>query len=257
MRGPQRLRPSARRGCMVPDLAGEIAFHDDALRQARLIAAEHALFRSSPLNPWIGEISLIAAAVVVFVSTDIDDLALLAGWFSDRTYKTSHILLGQLLGIGALVAISVALGLMGIFVPRPALGALGVLPIGVGLLRLMRPQSESGEDRKVGSATGSILSVGSVTLAHGSDNLAVYVPFFAAVRTAFEMATIVVVFLVMTVAWVAMARRFARHPLWGTFLQRWGRRIVPWMLILLGAGIVYEAGTIAWLMEGAHWSGPR
>ncbi|HEY1887211.1 MAG TPA: cadmium resistance transporter, partial [Roseiarcus sp.] len=151
------------------------------------------------LDSWIGEISLIAAAAVVFVSTDIDDLALLTGWFSDRTHKTSHILLGQLLGIGTLVAISVALGLMGFFVARPALGALGVLPIGVGLLRLTRPQSERGEG-KVKSATTSVLSVGGVTLAHGSDNLAVYVPFFAAARTVFEMATIVVVFFVMTVA---------------------------------------------------------
>lgn len=200
------------------------------------------------------EISLVAAAAVVFVSTDTDDLALLAGWFSDRTYRTSHILLGQLLGIGALVAISVALGLMGFFVARPVLGALGVLPIGVGLMRLMRPQSES-DEATVGSATASVLSVGSVTLAHGSDNLAVYVPFFAAVRTVFEMATIVVVFLVMTVAWVAMARWFARHPLWGTSVQRWGRRVVPWILILLGVGIIYEAGTIAWLMGGGRWAG--
>jgi cadmium resistance protein CadD (predicted permease) len=207
-------------------------------------------------DSWMPEISLMAAAAVVFVSTDIDDLALLAGWFSDRRYRTSHILLGQLLGIGTLVAISVALGLLGFFVARPALGTLGVLPIGVGLIRLMRPQSESDEDT-VGSATASILSVGSVTLAHGSDNLAVYVPFFAAVRTVFEMATIVVVFLVMTVAWVAMARGFARHPLWGAFLQRWGRRVVPWLLILLGAGIVYEAGTVAWLTEGAGWSVSR
>jgi cadmium resistance protein CadD (predicted permease) len=207
------------------------------------------------LDSWMPEISLIAAAAVVFVSTDMDDLALLAGWFSDPKYKTSHILLGQLLGIGALVAISVALGLMGFFLPRPALGALGVLPIGVGLMRLMRPQNESGEDA-VGSATASVLSVGSVTLAHGSDNLAIYVPFFAAAPTVFEMATIVVVFLVMTVAWVALARWFARHPLWGGSVQRWGRRVVPWLLILLGAGIIYEAGAIPWLMEGARWSGP-
>ena len=100
---------------------------------------------SPNLDSWIAEISLMAAAAVVFVSTDLDDLALLAGWFSDRTYRTSHILLGQLLGVGALVAISVALGLMGFFVARPALGALGVLPIGVGLSRLMRRKSESDE----------------------------------------------------------------------------------------------------------------
>ena len=209
------------------------------------------------LDSWTPEISLVAAAAIVFVSTDIDDLALLTGWFSDPRYRTSHILLGQLLGIGALVAISVALGLVGFFVARPALGALGVLPIGVGLIRLTHPQSESDGRHKVGSATASVLSVGGVTLAHGSDNLAVYVPFFAAVRTVFDMATIGVVFLVMTVAWVAMARWFARHPLWGTSVQRWGRRVVPWLLILLGAGIIYEAGAIAWLMEGARWSMSR
>jgi cadmium resistance protein CadD (predicted permease) len=209
------------------------------------------LISSPNIDPSTAEISLVAAAAVVFVSTDIDDLALLTGWFSDRTYRTSHILLGQLLGIAALVAISVALGLMGFLLPGPALGALGVLPIGVGLLRLIRPRGGSDEER-VGSAAASILSVGGVTLAHGSDNLAVYVPFFAAARTVFEIATIVVVFLVMTVAWVAMARWFARNPRWGASVQRWGHRVVPWILILLGAGIIYEAGTIPWLMEGAR-----
>ena len=209
------------------------------------------------LDSWTAGISLVAAAAVVFVATDIDDLALLTAWFSDRTYRTSHILFGQLLGIGALVAISVALGLMGFFVPRPALGVLGVLPIGVGLLRLMRPQRESAEGEKVRSATASILSVGSVTIAHGSDNLAVYVPFFATARTVFDMATIAAVFLVMTAAWVAVARWLARNPLWGTSVQRWGRRVVPWMLILLGAGIIHEAGTIPWLIGGTGWSGRR
>ena len=77
-------------------------------------------------------------------------------------------------------------------------------------------------------------------------------PFFAAARAVFEIAMIVVVFLVMTVAWVAMARWFARHPLWGASVQRGGHRVVPWILILLGAGIIYEAGTVAWLMEGAR-----
>jgi len=131
------------------------------------------------------------------------------------------------------------------------LGALGVLPIGVGVLRLIRPRSE-GDEGGAGSAAASVLSVGSVTLAHGSDNLAVYVPFFAAARTIPEIVTIVVVFLVMTLAWVALARWLVRHPLWGLWVQRWGRRLVPWMLILLGAGIIYEAATIPWLMQGAR-----
>ena len=211
------------------------------------------LISSPDIDSSIAVISLMSAAAVVFVSTDLDDLAVLAGWFSDRTHKTSHILLGQLMGIGALVALSMGLGLLGFFVARPALGALGVLPIGIGVLRLIRPLRECDDD-EVRSATASVLSVASVTVAHGSDNLAVYVPFFAAARTLPAVATIVVVFLVMTLAWVALARWFVRHPLWGTLVQRWGRRVAPWMLILLGAGIIYEADTIPWLMGGAQSS---
>jgi cadmium resistance protein CadD (predicted permease) len=86
---------------------------------------------------------------------NIDDLALLAGWFSDRACKTSHIVVGQLLGIGALTAISMAL-----------------LPIGVGVSRLLLRRSEDGENDKAGSPAASILSVTGVTIAHGSDDIA-------------------------------------------------------------------------------------
>ena len=39
---------------------------------------------------------------------------------------------------------------MGFLLPRPALGALGVLPIGVGLLRLIHPRGEGDEDGTMG-----------------------------------------------------------------------------------------------------------
>jgi cadmium resistance protein CadD (predicted permease) len=202
---------------------------------------------SSIASPILDHISLAAGAAFAFVSTDIDDLVLLAGWFSDRTYKTRHIALGQLLGIATLVAISLAIALLGFFFPEPVLGMLGAVPIGIGAWRLIRPDDDD-DNEKAGSATAGVLSVAGVAVAHGSDNIAIYVPFFAANRTAIEIATIVAVFLVMTLAWIALARWIVRHPKWGEFVERWGRRLVPWFLILLGAGIVYEAGTIPWLL---------
>lgn len=198
-------------------------------------------------SPILGHISLVAGAAIAFVASDIDDLALLAAWFSDRTYKTRHIVLGQLLGIATLLAISLAIALSGFFLAEPALGTLGAIPIGIGAWRLIRPDDED-SDEEAGSATASVLSIAGVTVAHGSDNIAIYVPFFAANRATPEITTIVGVFLVMTLAWIALARWIVRHPLWGTSVQRWGRRVVPWLLILLGAGILYETGAIPWLM---------
>jgi cadmium resistance protein CadD (predicted permease) len=194
-------------------------------------------------------LSLVAAAALAFVSTDLDDLALLAAWFSDRTNKTSHIVVGQLLGIAALSAASVAIALFGLLLPRPALGALGLLPIGIGVMKLIRPEDDD-DEKSAGSATASILSIAGVAIANGGDNLAIYVPFFAAARNVFEIATIVLVFLVMTLAWIALARWFVRHPVWGELVERWGHRVVPWLLIVLGAGILYEAETIGWLLNG-------
>jgi cadmium resistance protein CadD (predicted permease) len=195
---------------------------------------------SSPLPP------VLAAAVATFVATNIDDLVLLTGWFSDRSYRACHIAIGQFLGIATLIAVSALLGLAGLFVPTPILGILGLIPAGIGISRLIR--NRRNENDQAGSAAKSVLAVAGVTIAHGSDNIAIYVPFLATQTTAGMFATVVVFFL-MTGVWVVLARWFVRHPAWGSAVQSWGHRIVPWVLILLGASIVYGAGTIGWLAQ--------
>jgi len=71
--------------------------------------------------------AVLAAAVATFVATNIDDLVLLTGWFSDGSYRTRHIAVGQLLGVAALIAVSGLLGLTGLLVPTPIVGILGVV----------------------------------------------------------------------------------------------------------------------------------
>lgn len=99
-----------------------------------------------------------------------------------------------------------------------------------------------------GSAAKSVLAVAGVTIAHGSDNIAIYVPTLAT-QTTVGMFTTVAVFFLMTGVWLVLARWFVRHPAWGQVVQSYGHRIVPWALILLGASIVYEAVTIGWLVR--------
>jgi cadmium resistance protein CadD (predicted permease) len=193
--------------------------------------------------------TLLAAAAATFVATNIDDLVLLTGWFSDRSYRGRHIAVGQFLGIATLIAASALLGLAGLLVPTPIMGILGVVPAGIGISRLIR--SRMTQNHHAYSATKGVLAVAGVTIAHGSDNIAIYVPLFAT-QTAVGMFTIAAVFLLMTGAWVVLARWFVHHPAWGPAVQSWGRRIVPWVLILLGASIVYGAGTIGWLAKDSR-----
>jgi hypothetical protein len=65
-----------------------------------------------------------------------------------------------------------------------------------------------------GSAAKSVLAVAGVTIAHGSDNIAIYVPILAT-QTTVGIFTTVAVFFLLTGVWLVLARWFVRHPALG------------------------------------------
>jgi cadmium resistance protein CadD (predicted permease) len=73
--------------------------------------------------------SHLGLAVVVFVSTNVDDILLLALLFADATLKPRSVILGHVLGIAALVVISAIAAVAALAVPgeldRRAPGAHG------------------------------------------------------------------------------------------------------------------------------------
>jgi cadmium resistance protein CadD (predicted permease) len=84
-----------------------------------------------------------------------------------------------------------------------------------------------------------VLTVASVTLANGGDNIGVYVPVFATAGAA-GLLTYVTVFLVLVAVWCAAGYLFARRPLVATALSRWGHILLPIVLITLGVAILIE-----------------
>src|SRR5687767_6847994 len=75
-------------------------------------------------------------AVVVFASTDIDDLVLLTAFFGDARLRRSAIVAGQFLGIGALTATSTVAALAALAVPPHWPSLLGAVPLVLGLWKL-------------------------------------------------------------------------------------------------------------------------
>ena len=192
--------------------------------------------------------ALLALAIGLFVTTNIDDIFVLVGFFSDPRFKPRQIALGQLAGVAALYAMSVVFSLLSLVVSPAWIGFLGVLPIAIGLKKIaeLRHEDESDDDspdsasRSVGR--GNVLAVAAVTIANGGDNLSIYTPIFAT-RSAFDIAVIGLVFAAMTFAWVGAAFWLTRHRTLGPPIRRYGRRIVPFVLVALGVYILDEAGT--------------
>jgi len=200
--------------------------------------------------------SLLGLAVVVFVSTNFDDVFLLLGFFSDRTLRPRTIVLGQFVGIGALYAVSIAGALAALVIPRAYVGFLGLAPVTIGLIKLVQGwRSDDHEDtvgpRKVAAARG-FFSVAAVTIANGGDNIGVYTPLFANCTTA-EIIVYGVVFGLMTGVWCLAARWLVNHWALGAPIRAFGPRVFPLVLIALGGWILYRTGSVELLK---NWINP-
>jgi cadmium resistance protein CadD (predicted permease) len=198
--------------------------------------------------------ALPALAIGLFVTTNIDDIFVLLGFFSDPQFKPRQIAFGQLAGLAALYGASVVFSLAALVVSPAYVGFLGVLPIGIGLKKIweLRRAGESEDDPANGSTRsqgrGNVLAVAAVTIANGGDNLSIYTPLFAT-RSGPDVAVIGVVFAAMTLVWVGTASWLTHHRTLGAPIRRHGRRLVPFVLVALGLYILDEAGTLA-LLKG-------
>ena len=196
-------------------------------------------------------LELLLLAVLLFASTNIDDLFVLLAFFSDRTVSAKSVILGQFLGIATLFAVSVGCLLAAHTVPAKYVGLLGFTPILIGASRLLRLARHKPDDieeleRKL-SASGA-LAVAVVTIANGGDNIAVYIPAFSVHSTA-QIATIGLVFLILTGVWLVAAWYITRHPRLGPPVRKAGNLLAPLVLVALGIVILKESGAGRMLLD--------
>jgi cadmium resistance protein CadD (predicted permease) len=205
----------------------------------------------------------VVSGVAAFAATNFDDLFLLILWFSrarSDPRAERMIIAGQYLGFSLLILISVLVYIGTLLVPREYVGLLGILPITLGLRELLSLRRRGGEEAEVLEADappGNVprvlrsrlfhwldpdaAAVAVVTVANGSDNLAVYPPLFAAGGVA-RMIVIILVLLVMVGVWCALADRLAEHPLTAAPLRKYGPVVMPFVLIGIGLLILIESG---------------
>ena len=184
--------------------------------------------------------SLALLSTGAFVSTNIDDLFLLVGFFSDRSYSRVHIFGGQILGMAIIVAISLAAASAALAISPQRVGLLGVAPIVIGIGKLLR--RGKAEDEGQPTAVG-VLQVATVTVVNGGDNIAAYTPIFATQGSRDIIATLVI-FGVLTLVWCVAALGLVRHTALGKPLRRYGHVLLPFILIGLGGLILYRSGAV-------------
>lgn len=197
--------------------------------------------------------STLVQALVLFVATNIDHLALLALWFvhgQNRPGTTARICAGQYVGFGVILAVTVVLSaISGLVIPQEYLRFLGLIPLVLGVKAAIgeireRLSAEEDDDEDEGEAQlkGKKVSVGAValvTMANGGDEVAAYLPVFA-LSTWWQIALFCAVFLLLAGVLLALARFITGRMGLAEVLERFEAIIFPSVLILLGVLILVD-----------------
>jgi cadmium resistance protein CadD (predicted permease) len=193
------------------------------------------------MNPVL---SAIPIGILAFVATNLDDLFLITLFFSDPRARILPIVLGELLGILTLSALSLIGPLASFAIPLPWIGLMGFFPIFIGLKTLERskPEAEPTLPHAKPLTLATLLPVTLMTVANGGDNIGVYTPLFASSQWV-QIFTLLIVFLLMMGVWCILGYSLVNNRFTGKHIQKIGHRIFPFVLIALGFYIFAKCGT--------------
>ena len=91
-------------------------------------------------------VALLGLPVIVFASTNIDDIFVLLGFLADPHFRLRNVAIDQYIGIGALVVVSVVASLISLILAAEYVGLLGILPVLIGVTKLFAPLKVDGSE---------------------------------------------------------------------------------------------------------------
>lgn len=199
-------------------------------------------------------LTAVSTGITAFSATNLDDIVILMLFFSqvNPLFRHRHIVAGQYLGFAGLVFASLPGFFGGLLVPQAWIGLLGIVPIAIGVNRLLNPGEDESEDSSPSVSANTPLasllspqtcSVAAVTFANGGDNVGIYVPLFASC-TWESLVVILTVFFSLVGVWCYAAQQLTRMSAIGNALTRYGNQLVPFVLMGLGVMILLESHTL-------------
>ncbi|HXK24961.1 MAG TPA: cadmium resistance transporter [Myxococcota bacterium] len=187
-------------------------------------------------------VEIVGVASAAFVSTSLDNLAVLIALFASPDLRPRRVAAGYLVASWAVAAAAWGGSKLFDLVPAPDLGFLGVVPLALGIQRVFALRHSAPDVAKPVPTAGGVVVTVLLTLSQSADNSIVYVTLFA--DSASVLDPIVFATLVACpVAWCASALWLARRsPLAGP-LRRTMRFVVPFLLIAVGAYVLADTVT--------------
>ena len=200
----------------------------------------------------------VITSIILYSGTAVDLLIILMLFFAKRKSRKDiiNIYLGQFLGSGSLILLSLLFAFVLHYIPsKEILGLLGLIPIFLGLKVLLLGDSDGEAIAKDGLRKDNknlIFLVAMITFAScGADNIGVFVPYFTTLNLANLIVTLLT-FLVMIYLLVFSAQKLAQVPSVGEILEKYSRWFIAVVYLGLGIYILIENNSfdILWTILG-------
>lgn len=188
-------------------------------------------------------VETIGLAVLVFASTNVDDFFLLLALFADGRSQKWQVVLGQYLGVGVLVILSIGIAWGIILLPQRWIGLLGILPLSLGFKDLWQRRKPVDPEKRRHLVDTAFMSrrstsaIAGITISSGADNVAVYAPLFATMRN-FDLGLMIVTFSCLVGVWCLCTHWLAKMGRAAIRRERAFTFVTPVVLILLGFWIL-------------------
>ena len=185
---------------------------------------------------------IIAVTAGAFIGTNLDNLVLLVALYSRYQEHPRMVTTGYFAGMLLIGAICFVIGKGGGFIPVAYLGMLGVIPIIIGIIALVQlfQTTQAGETASFvsGSSRKTIfITVLMTQLSNGADSIVTFSIFLADSKDAADYL-IALTFMAITGVFAWVAYYSLKHRALSDVLDRYGRYITPFILILVGAYIL-------------------
>ncbi len=199
-----------------------------------------------------------SVAITAFIATNLDDMFILIYFFTRNEFNKGSIVLGQYIGISLLILISMLAYFFKFIIPPSYIALLGIFPIAIGLNHLCNFKNNSSHNlsNKINYTNKkdivpdnsslsimNILKVATVTFSNGGDNIGVYAPLFASLSIS-QIFLTSTTFLVMVGIWCIISYIMVINKIIGNKLQEYGHIILPFVLIIIGIGVLTSWGSI-------------
>ena len=188
----------------------------------------------------------VITSIILYSGTAVDLLIILMLFFAKRKSRKDiiNIYLGQFLGSGSLILLSLIFAFVLNYIPsKEILGLLGLIPIFLGLKVLLLGDSDGEAIAKEGLRKDNknlIFLVAMITFAScGADNIGVFVPYFTTLNLA-NLIVALLTFLVMIYLLVFSAQKLAQVPSVGETLEKYSRWFIAVVYLGLGMYILIE-----------------